>query len=415
MTIDSLIRFITYNKNWRELLSNSPYNLKIKEHPSKPGRFLLSYNMIESDFSLDIVQVSRGIVIEVDEVGILDKSKDYTKDPVETQNRVKIIVRAFDKFFNYGEGHAAQIDWSGPVYAREKLDGSIIKYRNLSTFSSISSSHDEIWMTNNSFTANIDLPGDLLDEADTFQDLINMALEGHNILNLKLAGEKYTLIFELTSSYNRVVVKYDGPPKLWLLGARDMDTQKEISPELIKETYKLDFDTPKTYELTNNSIEEALKIVNEMDSNHEGLVICDKYFNRIKIKSEQYLSIHRMKDVNGQLSFPHLLKCIQAGTVDDILSIFPEKTYEINQVINMYKKVAGDLDSVNKEAQLTILGKEEIWGEDPVAQKKGYALKVKDSLYSRIYFEIWKNPKDYENIKNNYLNNLEYDKLVNLQ
>ena len=85
------------------LLSEPPYNCSINEYESY---FLIKYNMIKSDFSNKAVQQCRGI--------ILDK---------ET---FEIVCRPFDKFFNYGETHAAKIDWDSAV-ATEKIDGSLIK------------------------------------------------------------------------------------------------------------------------------------------------------------------------------------------------------------------------------------------------------------------------------------------------
>ena len=54
-----LQKFILKNpNNWEDLLSNSPYYLKIKR---KDGLVIFNYNQIKSDFSLAIVKESRGV------------------------------------------------------------------------------------------------------------------------------------------------------------------------------------------------------------------------------------------------------------------------------------------------------------------------------------------------------------------
>lgn len=94
-----LLDFIKQNKNWEELLSKSPYSLSIKQNEFY---IKFNYNQIESDFSNPIVQEARGIIL---------RKKD-----------LKPVAIPFFKFFNYGEGNAAKIDWN-TARALEKIDG----------------------------------------------------------------------------------------------------------------------------------------------------------------------------------------------------------------------------------------------------------------------------------------------------
>ena len=58
-----IIDFINQNKNWRDVLSESPYYLSIKGD----GEYtILKYNQISSDFSNDYVKESRGLIIRKD-------------------------------------------------------------------------------------------------------------------------------------------------------------------------------------------------------------------------------------------------------------------------------------------------------------------------------------------------------------
>ena len=79
--------------------------IKAKRHQTHSNLVLLKYNQIESPMSSPIVQECRGI--------ILDEADDWN-----------VVARAFDKFFNYGEGHAAEINWQ-TARVQEKVDGSL--------------------------------------------------------------------------------------------------------------------------------------------------------------------------------------------------------------------------------------------------------------------------------------------------
>ena len=82
------------------------FNIKVNRHSDFSNLVCLKYSQIESPMGEIIVQQCRGIILDED-------------------NNWKIVSYPFSKFFNYGEGHASQIDWStAKVY--EKLDGSLM-------------------------------------------------------------------------------------------------------------------------------------------------------------------------------------------------------------------------------------------------------------------------------------------------
>src|SRR5580704_18173365 len=85
----------------------SKFAIAAKRHNTYPNLVLFKYNQIDSPFSEQIVRECRGL--------ILDEANDW-----------KIVNRSFDKFFNYGEGHAANIDWDS-AKCLEKMDGSLIQ------------------------------------------------------------------------------------------------------------------------------------------------------------------------------------------------------------------------------------------------------------------------------------------------
>lgn len=81
------------------------HGIKSRRHSKHENLVLLKYNQVESDFRKPIVRECRGLV--------LDEADDW-----------RVVCRAFDKFFNYGEPGAAEIDW-GTARVQEKLDGSL--------------------------------------------------------------------------------------------------------------------------------------------------------------------------------------------------------------------------------------------------------------------------------------------------
>jgi hypothetical protein len=441
----TLIKYIKENRDWFDKLQNAPYHLKIRKHPQIENRYLFSYNQIYSDFNLDICKVARGLVLEISD---------------SNYGGIRVIARGFNKFHNFGEGAADVINWNGKIYARAKYDGSLIKL--------FVDGEKLAWMTNNSFDANAPLPGDLICEYDTFQDLIDEAMnhsysyfitlenddtihpyhgnalvntqkgsmrvgylknndyiDNKKIINIEKVdmGKKmlpnlfllssYTFMFELISEFNRIVCKYP-ITDLIFLGARDNETGNEYAPETILNQFSSmkGFVSPEIFELSSKNIDEVKSIVEKFDSNSEGIVVQDENFNRIKIKGSSYLSIHSLKDNSGQLSHKHVLQCIQENTIDDVLNIFPEYKQKIHEIINKYKNISNQIDEVILKSNdyLNVVNK----NNDEKERKKVYALLVKDSPYSNIYFNIYKDKSKSQDYKNDFLKNLDYDKLESL-
>lgn len=93
-----LLNFILNNKNWESILTTFPYNLNIVRDDNY---IMFKYNQIASDFSLDIVKESRGVIFD--------------------ERNWKVVCQPFNKFFNYNEPNAAEINWSKDLKITEKL------------------------------------------------------------------------------------------------------------------------------------------------------------------------------------------------------------------------------------------------------------------------------------------------------
>lgn len=107
-------------------------------------------------------------------------------------------------------------------------------------------------------------------------------------------------MFELFSKRNQVLV----PPSednIVLHGVRNNDTLEELDPAPIaaKYGYKM---IPAFEKTKFNSIDDVVAASKSIDpSKAEGFVVCDANFNRVKIKSPQYVSMALMswKDKDG--------------------------------------------------------------------------------------------------------------------
>ena len=85
-----LLQFIKDNPNWKEILSNEPYNIHIKNI----GTLYMFKYSIDSKWN-EITEESRGCILNMSSPG----------------RTAKCCCRPFFKFYNYGEVRASNIDW----------------------------------------------------------------------------------------------------------------------------------------------------------------------------------------------------------------------------------------------------------------------------------------------------------------
>jgi T4 RnlA family RNA ligase len=315
--------------DWEERLSSPPYNLKISK--ADDGRVLLKYNQIMSDLSYQLCREARGIILD--------------------ENTLEVVARAFDKFFNWGEALAAEIDWS-TARIQEKVDGSIISLYHW---------RGEWYVkTNGTLSANtaeVEFP---VTGIETFADLVNRAFLLYRLFPEELlAGyEDYTFSFEIASPYNRVVVPYDSIRLFYLL-ARNNVTGAEEPIELPN--------VERPREFAFGSLDELVESTKHLSyTDQEGYVVVDAQGNRIKVKGEDYLRIHRIRG-EALPNEKRLMELILSKKLDDFLGIFPEYTDRANEVRALYTK------AYNRLREDLIRYREEGWA-DPAVDRKRFAL-----------------------------------------
>lgn len=285
-----LCQFISENENWRDILKTE-YGISVKEEYPLA---IFNYG-IDSDFHNPLVQEARGIIIDID--------------------HLEVVCWPFRKFGNCNESYADEIDWN-TARVQDKIDGSIIKmWWNEIT-------NEWQFSTNSMISAKGAVANTLTKK--TFYDLI---LSADNYSSLKSSipalSKDFTFIFELVSPETQVVIKYPDA-HLYHIGTRNNINGQEI----ISET---GIEKPKEYPLKslNDCINAALEL-NKADGGKvnsvkkEGFVVVDGNWNRIKIKSPDYLMLHHMAS-NSNFSKERIVDMIRNKTVsiEDISNDFP--------------------------------------------------------------------------------------------
>ncbi len=345
------------------------YAISAKRHGSHPNLVLLKYNQIESPFGDPLVKECRGI--------ILDEADNW-----------RVVAHSFGKFFNYGEMHAAPIDWK-TARVQEKLDGSILRL---------------YWYKGNWYVstsgvpdANTPLPamGEIFGHPITtfkelFWTLYDSYIKSGKVPVLSSLDKNFTYTFEGCAHVNRVVVQHK-EPSLSLIGVRDMRTLEELPVE----SFSRQFPVVKSYPL--RSLEDVLSACREMDPvKQEGFVVVDGEFHRIKVKSPAYVALHHLKDGFGAR---RILEIVRSGENSEFLAHFPEWTKEFNETKKAYDDIIEEIATLYKQATKEVedLGKQVAL--TPQRAQKEFAFRVVKNRASGILFTLRKDGIDVENPK----------------
>lgn len=222
-------------------------------------------------------------------------------DDVTTQSRGlilhshgdKLIARPFRKFFNLGEMPVSSPEnfpdpWLIGYQAEEKIDGSLGIWWNWEG--------DWYCSTRGSFTS---------EQAEWAQDF------GRRRYNFDEIPKNVTILTEIIYPENRIVVDYKDRKELVLLGVIHTRSGLEVSQSVLKRyARRLGMRLPELYDihdLTNPTFRE----------NHEGYVVRWDNGLRVKIKSPDYVEMHRLVD---EVTFKRLLGALRTRHLDEGIS-----------------------------------------------------------------------------------------------
>jgi len=386
----------------QKYLENHTFGQLAKEHGvyasfSKSGhKFSLNYDQIEAKESDPLAQECRGLIL----TPISDNPcaeilvPEYKDGKISYDNiipgKTKVLAYPMKRFFNHGQGAAANIDWHDPSLAvLEKLDGTLcIVYYDSVTHQ---------WCVATRSVPEADL---LMDNGIfTFRTLFEKALQETCGITFQEYGSKLdpeiTYCFELTTPYNRIVVEYKNCG-VTLLAARSVLYESDQYGLKCVSLEELDVHNIETYGVpiaqahTYTNVQELADWVSSLNPmEHEGVVVRDKNFNRIKLKNPSYVAYNKARDALGT-SERNCLELVLAEKEDDVIPFLPEEI-----VKNLYR--------IKEGAQKFIKVHDEAYREAKAAadatspgDKKTFAILVTKNkqLWSAPFFQMFDGKAD---------------------
>jgi hypothetical protein len=138
------------------------------------------------------------------------------------------------------------------------------------------------------------------------------------------------------------------------------------------------------YELNNQKDYEEL--VASMDDSHEGIVVCDNKFNRVKIKTLHYFELHKMAH-NGNVPLETIVDLVRTNETEEFLAYF-------SQYRDAVDRVSEQVDSVYKTVEIVSNDVENWKLNNPVSDlrenRKAFAMWVQtQSQLPVLYYKAY--------------------------
>jgi hypothetical protein len=300
---------------------------------SKSGhKFSLNYDQIEARESDPLSQETRGLILSAED------GKSFLSQAVMVNGKLsyeqvspgktRILAYPMKRFFNHGQGSAADINWSDPKLAvLEKLDGTLtIVYWDPFT---------DKWCVATRSVSEADL---LMDNGlFTFRTLFEKALvetTGYEFdVFTRYLDKAYTYCFELTTPYNRIVVEYKNNG-ITLLAVRGLVTLQELDfKHPVVDLLPTCLPLVQAHSYT--SVQELVDWVSSLNPmEHEGVVVRDGNFNRIKVKNAAYVAYNKVRDALGT-SERNCVELILTEKDDDVIPMLPDEIVKNLQQIKV--------------------------------------------------------------------------------
>jgi hypothetical protein len=169
-----------------------------------------------------------------------------------------------------------------------------------------------------------------------------------------------TYLFELTSIFNKVVVRYP-EPKLTLIGARDLYGREKHTCLFNLPHIKTIVNPVKEYSFS--SQEEMVEFAKNINGTEgEGFVVVDDNFNRIKVKSDNYIALSHMKDGFGPRRAMEIVRKAEGDEVQvyidafpEFKSLFDETRSKYNDLLNRLKDSYECIKHIENQKEFAIL------------------------------------------------------------
>ncbi len=265
------------------------HGVKARPHSVWVSKASFNYDQVEATDGDRLAEECRGLVL---------RTVDWEAMSLDgIVGETIVICRPFDRFYNFGMGAAAIVDIASldtKVY--EKLDGTccIVYYDE---------QYDN-WAVATRAVCEADLPlnGFNLTFRELFEQVLcSMTLWGGDYTSgferwTEKLDTSLTYIFELCAGANQVVVQHK-TDYITLLGARETLTGHEFHVDVVAP--KIGVPAVKSYDFGDLAILQEF-VQGRDPRQFEGIVACQEVspgvFNRVKIKSAQYMAYSRLKE-----------------------------------------------------------------------------------------------------------------------
>lgn len=356
----------------------------------------LNYDMIETKDSDELSWDCRGLILSKSDFSEFDLLSDGKLNKEVIIGDTAIVAFGFKRFFNYGQGSAAEINWhDSNLKIMNKEDGTLClvhfdRHLNEWCMATRSCPEADLLMNNNKYTFRT------LFEKALF-DTIGISF-GEYTSNL---DKNITYCYELCTIYNVVVVAHKTCHVI-MLGARDINSLKEFNIDDVNS-----FGVPKVKIYNLKTIKDILEYVaSQNPMEHEGVVVLDSKFNRVKIKNPSYVILHRVIGSIGA-SPRNCLELILSEKDDDVITQLPielqndvldmkekYKKFVINQV-NIFNKIKAESDAIGldkKTFALTVQRHNPPMPQIMYLMNTGKINSVKDFVNQNKVDGTWSNP-----------------------
>lgn len=355
----------------------------------------LDYDQFSARGGISLIGECRGLVLGLS----APSSKDWK---AQIPAKLTVLAWPMNRFYNQEEGFAAPINWNDPALrVFEKLDGTMI----LMYFDS----HQNKWCagTRKVCEGDILIKGyDLTFSQLFFQTLQESWLDSASRDNLFDYFDKgVTYVFELTSPYNRVVVKYE-TAQVSLIAARQTATGQELNIDSLSQ---IQIPRPANWPL-HSSAQISVFVDSAAPDQLEGAVVCDSNFRRLKIKNKAWVLASKSKD-SIQNSMRSVLESLLLGTLDDVLPLLDAK----------YRSTIENFQEKARTCFANIDAKFQDFRTQAAGDRKKFASLVNNSNdWTPVYFGMWQssnlnaNSWTTQSLKNNRLSNAGLDAIIKM-
>ena len=286
------------------------YGISSRLHQTHKNLILLKYDQVTSPMEQEIVQDCRGIV--------LDHNKNW-----------EVVGMSFRKFFNYGERNAANIEWSTAT-VQEKVDGSLCMLYV----------YDKNWQVATSGFP--DAAGPVSADTKTFADYFweTFASSGMRLPSIDCG---LCFFFELAGPLNRVIVQHS-TASLTVLGCRRIPSLEEASASDAAALLGRPDAAVRSYPI--RSFDELAATFAKMSPlRQEGYVVVDGNWNRVKVKSPGYVSLHHLVFLRGAGLLRAIVNIVRRNEADEVLASFPAFNITLKEVAGRYETLVAEVEA----------------------------------------------------------------------